>query len=68
MAIEPDEPMLLYNLACIYALADETEAAITCLERAIDRGFAHVMWLEKDSNLDSLRGDQRFKKMVERLS
>jgi serine/threonine protein kinase/Flp pilus assembly protein TadD len=67
MELEPDEPMLLYNLACIYALAEETETAIACLEKAIDRGFAHRMWLEKDSNLDSLRDDGRFQEMVKKL-
>jgi non-specific serine/threonine protein kinase len=67
MEIEPDEPMLLYNLACIYALAGESETALSCLEKAIDRGFAHKMWLEKDSNLDSLRDDARFSALVDRL-
>jgi len=67
MEIEPDEPMLLYNLACIYALAEESETAISCLRKGIERGFAHRMWLEKDSNLDSLRGDARFEELVEQL-
>jgi serine/threonine protein kinase/Flp pilus assembly protein TadD len=67
MEIEPNEPMLLYNLACIYSLADEYDAAIDCLEKAIDGGFAHRPWLEKDSNLDPLRDDPRFQSMVKKM-
>jgi tetratricopeptide (TPR) repeat protein len=68
MEIEPNEPMLLYNLACIYSLADEYDAAIDCLEKAIDGGFAHRPWLEKDSNLDPLRVDPRFQAMVKKMA
>jgi tetratricopeptide (TPR) repeat protein len=67
MEIEPDEPMLLYNLACIYSLAGEAEQAIACLERAVERGFAHKLWIEKDSNLDLLRGDPRFQALARRV-
>jgi TolB-like protein/Flp pilus assembly protein TadD len=65
--LEPDEPMLLYNLGCIYALAGEADEALGCLERALDRGFAHRGWIEKDSNLDSLRDDPRFVELTRRL-
>jgi TolB-like protein/Flp pilus assembly protein TadD len=68
MEIEPNEPMLLYNLACIYSLADEYDAAIDCLEKSIDGGFAHRPWLEKDSNLDPLRNDPRFQAMVKEMA
>ena len=68
MEIEPNEPMLLYNLACIYSLASEYDEAIDCLEKAIDGGFAHRPWLEKDSNLDPLRVDPRFQAMIKKMA
>jgi tetratricopeptide (TPR) repeat protein len=61
LELEPEEPMLLYNLACIYSLAGELTEALECLERAIQGGFAHKMWLEQDSNLDPLRDEPRFR-------
>jgi len=66
--LEPDEPMLLYNVACIYSLAEQVDAAIACLEKAMERGFAHRLWIEKDSNLDLLRGDPRFQALAGRLA
>jgi tetratricopeptide (TPR) repeat protein len=65
--IEPDEPMLLYNVACVLALAGELEPAIERLERAVDRGFAHLPWIRSDSNLDPLREQPRFAELVARL-
>ena len=65
--IEPDEPMLLYNLGCIYSLAGEGEEAIDCLERAVARGLTQKGWFEHDSNLDPLRGHPRFKALMDKL-
>jgi tetratricopeptide (TPR) repeat protein len=67
LELEPDDPMLLYNVACIYALAERADSALDCLERAIERGFAHRPWLERDSNLDFVRGNARFVRALERM-
>jgi tetratricopeptide (TPR) repeat protein len=68
-ALDPDEPMLLYNLGCIYAMAGEREEALDCLERAARAGgIAQKEWYENDSNLDSVRDDPRFQAMLDMLS
>ena len=63
--LQPDEPMTLYNLGCIYAMAGRREDALDCLERAQRRGLAQRGWYEHDSNLDSLRDDVRFARLLE---
>ena len=65
--IAPDEPMLLYNLGCIYSLAGEIEEAIDCLERAVAQGLTQKGWYEHDSNLDALRPHPRFKALLDKL-
>jgi TolB-like protein/Flp pilus assembly protein TadD len=65
--LEPDEPLTLYNLGCIYAMAGEVDDAISCLTHAVDLGFAHLDWLLHDSNLDRLRSDPRFDTLLQRL-
>jgi non-specific serine/threonine protein kinase len=67
LEIAPDDTMLLYNVACIFSLAGETGEALGCLERAVQRGFAHKPWLERDSNLDPLRDDPRYRALLDRL-
>ncbi len=66
-AIAPEQPMLLYNLGCIYSLAGEIDEALDCLERAVTHGFIHKEWFEHDSNLDPLRNHPRFLAMMEKL-
>jgi serine/threonine protein kinase/Flp pilus assembly protein TadD len=65
--IDPDDPMLLYNLGCIHSLAGDIEEAIDCLERAASGGLLQKGWYEHDGDLDPLRGHARFKALLERM-
>ena len=65
--LAPSDPMTLYNLGCIYAMAGEAELALDCLERALETGFSHRPWLRQDSNLDPVRKHPRFVRLVESL-
>jgi len=65
--IDPDDPMLLYNLGCIHSLAGNIEEAVDCLERAASGGLLQKGWYEHDGDLDPLRGHPRFKALLERM-
>lgn len=65
--IDPDDPMLLYNLGCFHSLAGDAEEAIDCLERAAAGGLLQKGWYENDGDLDPLRGHPRFKALLERM-
>ncbi|MCJ7612140.1 MAG: tetratricopeptide repeat protein, partial [Candidatus Aminicenantes bacterium] len=67
-ALEPNEPMLLYNLGCIYSLAGEVEEAVDCLERAVESGLTQKGWFEHDSDLDPLRAHPRFRALMDKLA
>lgn len=67
LALDPEDSGVLYNCACVYALGDEREKAISCLERAVANGFGHREWLENDADFDSLRGDPRFEAVLRKL-
>jgi serine/threonine protein kinase/Flp pilus assembly protein TadD len=60
LAIDPEDAGIRYNVACLYALEGEKDKAITCLEAAVNSGFAHRDWVDHDPDLDSLRDDPRF--------
>ncbi len=68
LAIDPDEPMLLYNVACIQSLAKKYDDALDSLEKAVKNGLNQKGWLEHDSNLDPLRSSPRYKKLIKILS
>ena len=65
--LDPEDAGMLYQLACIYALAGRTDQAITYLETWEKRGALPREWLENDSDLDSLRDQPRFQALMERL-
>lgn len=66
-ALDPEDAMLLYNLACIHAMAGRRESALDFLERSVQAGMNFAQWLRNDSNLDSLRDDARFVAVADRL-
>ena len=67
LALAPDDPAVLYNVACVRAVVGDTEEAISHLARALDAGFAHLGWLERDPQLDNIRDDPRFEPLLQRL-
>jgi adenylate cyclase len=67
LAIDPTEPMVLYNVACIQSLAGHSDDALDSLEAAFRYGMSQEGWIEHDSNLDPLRSHPRFKRLVKKL-
>jgi serine/threonine protein kinase/Tfp pilus assembly protein PilF len=62
--MEPEEPMVLYNVACVYALAGELDDAMDLLEDAVHRGLMQKAWIVNDSNLDGLRSRSRYQELL----
>lgn len=62
-----DEPMVLYNVACLYTNQGNKDRALELLEKAVDVGFGDRAWIETDSDLEPLREDPRFKALLERI-
>jgi tetratricopeptide (TPR) repeat protein len=56
----PDNPNVLYNLACCEALAGRRDDALVHLVRAAELDPRVVEWAREDSDLASIREDDRF--------
>ena len=68
LSMDPEEPSVLYNVACNYALLNETEKALDCLEKAFDKGFGHKEWMEHDPDFLSIKNHPRFKALMHGLA
>jgi hypothetical protein len=59
--VSPDNPALLYNLACYEALGGKTDDALVHLTRAFAADPDSVReWARGDGDLESIRGDARY--------
>ena len=67
VSLGDDNPSTLYNIACFYALAEKPNDAFLYLNQAVSRGFLNVAHIQKDPDLDSLRGDARWQKVIEKI-
>jgi adenylate cyclase len=65
--LDPEDAMLLYNLACIFSMAAREEEALDFLERSVRSGMNRLTWLQNDSNLDAIRSHARFQAVVQAL-
>ncbi|MDP9177510.1 MAG: protein kinase [Gemmatimonadota bacterium] len=57
---DPTNPLMLYNIACLYAQGGQGDLALDHLERAIELGMRNREWLTTDPDLVSIRGNPRF--------
>jgi adenylate cyclase len=61
---EREEPAVLYNVACVFAQLEESDKAIDALEKAVSMGFGYRAWIENDTDLNTLREEERFKTLL----
>ena len=66
--LSPEDPMLLYNCGCLYALLGDRAAAIDALHRSFDAGFRSNEWLSRDPDLDCLREEPGFLALLRRFT
>ncbi len=67
LSIRPEDPMLLYNVGCVFSMLGLVDQAIDCLEKAVRGGLTQKAWYEHDSNLDPLRDHPRFRELLRGL-
>jgi hypothetical protein len=65
--LQPENPRVLYTLARASALKGDKRRALDALNKAVQKGFTSVAELERNHDLDSIRDDDQFKKIVESL-
>ena len=64
LAMDVEDAGVRYNAACLFAVAGRVDRALDCLEDALEVGFGNKGWLERDPDLDSLRGEARFQALL----
>jgi non-specific serine/threonine protein kinase len=68
IAMEPNDPSVLYNCACCYAKMNQTETSIKLLKDAIRFGFSTREWIKNDNDLSSIRQHPEYEALLNSIS
>lgn len=61
----PDDCVVQYNLACSLARIGQREEAIESLRKALKQGYCDFDYLHADGDLDGLRGEPAFERLLQ---
>jgi len=58
---------IYYNFACAYSLTNQKDKAIDYFDKALNLGYKDRAHVDEDTDLDNIRSDERFIKLVESI-
>ena len=61
--IDPDDPVLLYNVACNLATMGEADEALDYLEKVVESGSVSPAWVLNDTDLVNLHDLPRYQRL-----
>jgi tetratricopeptide (TPR) repeat protein len=65
--LEPESPLVFYNLACSYSLTDQFDRAAFALEKALSLGYRDFAWLARDPDLKKFRQQPAYRDLKEKI-
>jgi tetratricopeptide (TPR) repeat protein len=65
--LRPDDAIIYYNLACSYALLNQTRPALASLTKAIEYGYNDFKHLKEDPDLSNLLKDAQVQEFLARV-
>jgi adenylate cyclase len=65
LAMDPSDVITRYNAVCVHAVLGDVDHAIYLLERLVPNSSSYQLgWFTHDSDLDNIRSDPRFDKLM----
>lgn len=68
LAMDPEEPVVLFNVSSAFSRLGDIDKALDCLEKANMQGFCLVKWMEHDPDFGPLRYHPRFEALMQELA
>lgn len=68
VSMEPNDPAVRYNCACLYGQMGQVDKSIDLLKKAVSCGFSARIWIENDSDLNSIRNHPEYQAILESIS
>jgi len=64
LEIQPNNPDVYYNIACIYSLQNNINDSMRYLEQSVSKGFKNWTLAQNDVDLENVRQTPGFKKIM----
>jgi len=64
VALRPDDPNVLYNAACTFAILLKKAEALEHLRKAWEAGYVNLQWAARDPDLACLHDDPEFRRLI----
>ena len=64
LKLEPDNAAINYNIACLYALQNDQEKAISWLRLAVEKGYDNWEKIKTDPDLENIRDSKYYKEII----
>jgi adenylate cyclase len=69
LAIDPDDIVAQYNVACVFAIIGDTDDAIGLLQSILPNSSSYqIKWFRNDSDLDRTHTDFRVQQLFDAIS
>jgi Flp pilus assembly protein TadD len=63
MILRPDDTMILYNTACVFAAMKDADGALNAIKKAWEAGYRDPVWTRQDPDLEILHGNPEFERL-----
>ncbi len=65
LTLSPNDNVMLYNAACVYARINEKKLAIETLRTIILAGYEDFDWMKKDPDFENIKNEPEFLELIE---
>lgn len=62
----PDDASSWYEATCLYSRLENTDKALSCLEKALELGYREFNHISNDDDLDYIRDSAEFQSLIEK--
>ncbi len=60
LQLSPDDPLMLYNIACVYSQLGEKRLSIKSLRDSVAAGLEDYEWIKRDPDLEAIRNEPEY--------
>ena len=66
LAITPGNPLIYYNISCLYAIQNRKAEAVEWLRQAVDHGYENWDKMKTDKDLENIKNEPMYRNLLQK--